>query len=202
MKNLRETLQRAGNRTEMTRTTRRLFLFVLIAISAVAAWDYPLAKPQIASNAGKPAPDFTLKDQDGNDFSLASQRGRKVLIVFYRGHWCPYCMAQLKDLAANKARFDKLNVRIVAISVDTLEMTRKVYETAVNRQFPVLSDPELRVIRAYGLFQEKGINKADIAIRTSVLVDEKGIEVFRRVSATAADIPKSEELLERIAAGK
>lgn len=182
---------------------RRLVLSLILICSLPAlALDYPLAKPQVASNAGNPAPDFTLKDQDGKDFTLSSQRGRKVLIVFYRGHWCPYCMAQLKDLAANKAKFDKAGVRIVAISADALDMARKVHDKAVKKQFTVLSDPDLQVIKAYGLFQEEGINKADIAIRTSVLVDEKGIEVFRRVSATAADIPKAEELLERIAAGK
>lgn len=180
-----------------------LRLLVLIALSVTAfALDYPLAKPQTESNAGKPAPDFMLKDQDGKDFRLSDQKGGKVLIVFYRGHWCPYCMMQLKDLAANKEKFDKVNVKIVAISADGPEMGRKVYEKAAKMQFTILSDPELRVVRAYGLFQEMGINKADIAIRTSVLVDEKGVEVFRRVSKTAADIPKSVELLERIAAGK
>lgn len=177
-------------------------LLSIIATFAAFALDYPLAKPQVAANAGKPAPGFTLKDQDGNDFTLSSQRGRKVLIVFYRGHWCPYCMAQLKDLAANKAKFEKAGVRIVAISADAMEMARKVHEKAVKREFTVLSDPDLKVIKAYGLFQEEGINKADIAIRTTVLVDENGVEVFRRVSATAADIPKAEELLARIAAGK
>ena len=182
---------------------RALTFFAVVMVTvAAAALDYPLAKPQVASNAGKPAPDFVLKDQDGKDFRLSEHRGSKVLIVFYRGHWCPYCMAQLKDLAANKARFEKLGVKIVAISADTPEMGRKVWAGAAKKQFTVLTDPELRVIRSYGLFQEKGINQTDVAIRTFVLVDEKGNEVFRRVSATAADIPQAEELLKRIEAGK
>jgi peroxiredoxin len=181
-------------------TKRLLAAFLLSALAF--ALDYPLAKPQVESNAGKPVPDFVLKDQAGKDFRLADQKGSKVLIVFYRGHWCPYCMAQLKDLAANQAKFEKLNVKIVAISPDAAEFGRKVWEKAANQQFPVLSDPALKVIQSYGLFQEKGINKVDTAIRTSVLVDEKGIEVFRRISKTAADIPTADELLERIKAGK
>jgi cytochrome oxidase Cu insertion factor (SCO1/SenC/PrrC family) len=44
-------------------------------------------KPQIASAAGKAAPDFTLKDQDGHDFTLSSLRGEPVLLLFYRGSW-------------------------------------------------------------------------------------------------------------------
>jgi len=44
-------------------------------------------KPQIASAEGKLAPDFTLKDQDGHDFTLSSLRGAPVLLMFYRGYW-------------------------------------------------------------------------------------------------------------------
>ena len=44
-------------------------------------------KPQIASAAGKPAPDFRLKDQNGQDFTLSSLRGSPVLLIVYRGYW-------------------------------------------------------------------------------------------------------------------
>ena len=44
-------------------------------------------KPQIASAQGKLVPDFTLKDQDGHDFTLSSLRGSPVLLIFYRGYW-------------------------------------------------------------------------------------------------------------------
>jgi cytochrome oxidase Cu insertion factor (SCO1/SenC/PrrC family) len=46
-----------------------------------------LPKPQVASAVGKPAPDFTLKDQNGQDFTLSSLRGGPVLLIFYRGYW-------------------------------------------------------------------------------------------------------------------
>ncbi len=62
-------------------------LFALLHPAAFGAWDYPLAKPQIASNAGKPAPDFELKDQDGKTVKLSSLRGTKVMLVFYRAYW-------------------------------------------------------------------------------------------------------------------
>lgn len=47
--------------------------------------SYP--KPQTASAEGKQAPDFTLKDHDGKEFKLSAQRGRWVLLYFYRGYW-------------------------------------------------------------------------------------------------------------------
>ena len=57
-------------------------LFVLLFLLAMR-----VPKPQIATAAGKPAPDFTLKDQDGHDFTLSSLRGSPVLLIFYRGYW-------------------------------------------------------------------------------------------------------------------
>jgi len=65
-------------------------LVVLLGAVAFGAFVYVMIqvpKPQIASAAGKPAPAFTLKDQDGKDFALASLRGEHVLIIFYRGYW-------------------------------------------------------------------------------------------------------------------
>jgi peroxiredoxin Q/BCP len=47
----------------------------------------PLPKPQIASFAGQPSPDFTLKDQNGQLFHLADHRGHPVVLYFYRGYW-------------------------------------------------------------------------------------------------------------------
>ena len=60
---------------------------LLFTLSALTAAAQGLPKPQIASAEGKLAPDFTLKDQFGNDFRLSSQRGTRVLLVFYRGYW-------------------------------------------------------------------------------------------------------------------
>jgi len=67
---------------------KRLFPALLFAALTVAsAQDEPLPQPQIASGAGRPAPDFTLPDQDGNPVTLSWFRGQKVLVIFFRGHW-------------------------------------------------------------------------------------------------------------------
>jgi len=64
---------------------RRSLIFMLLLGSAIA--QQPLPAPQIPSNAGKPAPGFTLRDQNGAQIHLASLRGHPVLLVFYRGYW-------------------------------------------------------------------------------------------------------------------
>ena len=59
----------------------------LLLLLANMASAQVLPKPQITSAQGKLAPDFTLKDQEGRPFRLASLRGKRVLLVFYRGYW-------------------------------------------------------------------------------------------------------------------
>jgi cytochrome oxidase Cu insertion factor (SCO1/SenC/PrrC family) len=66
----------------MARTGSLLFL-----VFSVLAGAQVLPRPQTASAEGKLAPDFTLKDQQGKSFHLASQRGKRVLLIFYRGYW-------------------------------------------------------------------------------------------------------------------
>lgn len=66
-------------------TAAVLLLVALGALSCVGQQPYP--KPQIASAAGKLAPDFTLEDSQGKPFTLSQQRGHDVVLYFYRGYW-------------------------------------------------------------------------------------------------------------------
>ena len=60
----------------------------LAVVLGVLFWKMmQVPPPQIASAQGKPAPDFTVKDHDGRDFTLSSLRGSPVLLIFYRGYW-------------------------------------------------------------------------------------------------------------------
>jgi len=73
--------------SDAVRAQLRVFIAWLVLLLANTASTQVLPKPQITSAQGKPAPDFTLKDQDGRPFHLASLRGKRVLLVFYRGYW-------------------------------------------------------------------------------------------------------------------
>ena len=75
------------NWSKILKRTVVALLLGAVAFAAVVFVMIQVPKPQIASNTGKPAPAFTLKDQDGKDFALASLRGQHVLIIFYRGYW-------------------------------------------------------------------------------------------------------------------
>jgi AhpC/TSA family protein len=73
--------------SDAVRAQLRVFTACLVLLLANTASTQVLPKPQIPSAQGKPAPDFTLKDQDGRPFHLGSLRGKRVLLVFYRGYW-------------------------------------------------------------------------------------------------------------------
>lgn len=107
-------------------------------------------------------------------------------------------MSQLREFARHKAEFDRRNIRLLAISTDDVSRNRGVWTKVVNRQFPVLSDRDARAIREYGLLHAGGDDgkSRDIAVRTTLLVDEQGREVWRRVSKSAYDIPSVREVLE------
>jgi peroxiredoxin len=165
------------------------------AAAPVPAKPYPQPQIDAQAGAGIEEPDFVLKDQDGQDFQLRKQRGHWVLLFFYRGYWCPYCMTEMRDFAEHADELEKLDVRLVAISVDDQQHAHDVWEKVAQEKFTVLSDPDLTVIRRYGLLHTAGHSGNDIALRTTVFVGQNGREQWRRVSHAVPDIPSWQKTL-------
>lgn len=67
--------------------SRKTILPYFLLLAGLASAAQVLPKPQIESAQGQPAPDFVLKDQHGKRFRLSAQRGKRVLLMFFRGHW-------------------------------------------------------------------------------------------------------------------
>lgn len=98
---------------------------------------------------GDPAPDFRLPDARGNQVSLQDRLASgPVVLVFYRGEWCPYCNTYLRALQAILPDIRKAGASLIAISPQTpdhsLSMTQKA-----DLEFDVLSDATQQVIREY-----------------------------------------------------
>jgi peroxiredoxin Q/BCP len=180
----------------------RILLLLVAGIFATAvrgfAQSHPYPKPQVASAVDTMAPDFALTDQDGKSFTLSSLRGQWVLLFFYRGYWCPYCMTEMSDFADHSDELAKLGVRLIPISVDDQEHAHEVWEKAANKKFTILSDPSAVVIKKYGLLHQDGHAGADIALRTTILVGPDGRERWRRVSRSVPDIPSWDDTLSAI----
>jgi peroxiredoxin len=107
-------------------------------------------------------------------------------------------MTELREFAQRSSDLEQLQVRLVGISVDNQEHAREAWKKAGNQKFTILSDPGARVIRQYGILHEHGNDEADIALRTTLLVDPQGRERWRRVSESVPDIPTADETLAEI----
>jgi alkyl hydroperoxide reductase subunit AhpC len=107
-------------------------------------------------------------------------------------------MNELREFARHSDDLEKLGVRLIPISVDDQEHAHDVWEKAAEKKFTILSDPGAAVIRKYGLLHNAGHDGADIALRTTILIDPEGREQWRRVSRAVPDIPTWGETLSMI----
>jgi peroxiredoxin len=104
-------------------------------------------------------------------------------------------MKQLREFAQRKSDFDAQDARVVGVSVDDLEHTRKVWNEVAKHDAIILSDPGAKVIREYGLLHAKGYKGEDIALRATLIVDKDGREVFRQVSSSVPDVRHADQIL-------
>ena len=103
---------------------------------------------------GDKAPDFTLNDQNGNPVSLADFAGKRVVLYFYPRDNTPGCTRQACAFAGAYQGFKKKDVVVIGVSKDSVASHKKFAEK-FDLPFILLTDPELEVIQAYGVWQEK-----------------------------------------------
>jgi peroxiredoxin len=122
---------------------------------------------------GVPAPDFTLRDQFGQDVTLSSFRGEKaVALVFYPAAFSGVCMGELGGIRDRLAELMTFDTEVLAISCDPI-YTLRAFADSDGLNFPLLSDfwPHGEVCRAYDVFDEsKGS-----ARRSSYVLDREGV---------------------------
>jgi thioredoxin-dependent peroxiredoxin len=137
--------------------------------------------------AGDKAPAFTLTDADGNKVSLADYKGRRVIVYFYPAASTPGCTKEACDFRDNLRDLNDAGLDVVGISPDPPAKLAK-FRDAEKLTFPLLSDPDRRVLTAWGAYGAKQLYGKTVqgVIRSSFVVDEKGkIEVAQyNVKAT------------------
>jgi len=130
---------------------------------------------------GKPAPDFSVVDSHSSPFTLSDFRGRGPLVlVFYRGHWCPFCRKQLSRLQGNLARILERGAHLVALSIDQPRISRALAHE-LGLEFTLLSNPDSSVIDLYGIRNRLLGVESGIPHPAIFLIDVEGIVRFREV---------------------
>jgi peroxiredoxin Q/BCP len=123
---------------------------------------------------GERAPEFSLPATTGTVALRELIAEGAVLLVFYPGDDTPVCTAQLCDYRDHLATFSELGVRVVAINSQSLESHRE-FARKHRLPFPLASDPDRAVCRAYGAAGLLGLTK-----RALVLVDRAGVVRYAR----------------------
>ena len=131
--------------------------------------------PEVRLAPGDAAPDFSLPDADGNEVSLSSLRGQRVIIYFYPAAMTPGCTKQACDFRDSLASLAAAGFAVLGISPDNPAKLAKFRERD-GLTFPLLSDQKRAVLEAYGAYGEKMLygKKSVGVIRSTFVVGPDG----------------------------
>ena len=133
------------------------------------------------------APEFSAKDQNGKTISLQNElKNGKVVLIFYRGQWCPYCNKELKGMQDSLSFITSKGAVVVAVTPELPENISKTIGKT-NASYSILSDDGLKIMKAY-----------DVAYAVDPALNEKykgyGIDLMKANGANGANLPISGSL--------
>lgn len=142
-------------------------------------------------DVGIKAPDFTLKDQNGEDVTLSSFRGKKVVLYFYPKDNTSGCTKQACSFAERHPQFMERGAVVIGVSKDTVESHKKFAEK-YGLPYILLADPKKEVHILYDVWKEKNMYGRTVmgTVRTTYLIDEDGIICKALGKVKAADNPQ------------
>ncbi len=120
----------AGYGTYVAGESNIALLLAGIGLGTFIVYDFWYSRlgrePSAALREGSVLPEFEAQDQNGKMISSRSFAGKPALIMFYRGNWCPLCMAQVKEIAGRYQELAKMGVQVVLISPQPHKNTVKL----------------------------------------------------------------------------
>jgi peroxiredoxin len=159
-----------------------------------------LPKKNPAVSVGATAPDFTATDADGREFRLSDLRGRPVLMKFYRGYWCPYCVGELEQLNRFASEFEKIGVSLIAVSSDRVDELAP-FSHKHKWRIRLLADPTLAIHQLYNVHSPKFAPRRgpvrDLAIPITILLDKEGRVLWLEQTTNFRVRPQAEMVLAR-----
>lgn len=145
---------------------------------------------------GDKAPEFTFKDQNKEEFSLAYLKGKKVILSWHPLAFTSVCTDQMRSLQRNYKRIqEKADTVVVGLSIDPFPAKQKWADILDLRDLKIVSDffPYGQVTKAYGLFNEEN----GASLRANVIIDEEGKIQWIKVYESS-QLPDVDELIENL----
>ena len=127
---------------------------------------------------GDKAPDFTSKDQNGNQISLSDFKGKKLALYFYPKDDTSGCTKQACNLRDSLPALSAAGYQIVGVSIDD-EKSHKKFIEKFDLNFPLIADTDKQLVVAYDVWKEKSMygKKYMGTMRTTFIIDEQGVIV-------------------------
>ena len=148
----------------------------------------------MAVNIGDKAPSFTLKDTELKDISLSDYNGQNVVVLFFPLAFTGVCTTELCSMRDDANKYHNLNAQILAISVDS-PFTLQRFKAENNFNFPVLSDFNKEVTRAYdALYEEFVLGLKGVSKRSAFVIGKDGSIKYAEVLENAQKLPNFEEI--------
>lgn len=188
------------------------------------AWVVCLLNPSLYSQdvpagltTGSTAPLFKGKDQQGHTVSLQDQLKKgPVVLVFYRGYWCPYCNRYLKKLEDSLSLITGKGASLVTVTPEKPESIRKTLEKT-KASYPVIHDEGLKIMQQYGVdyavdqqtidqykkykidFDEaNGSNGANLPVPAVYVINKEGKIIYRFFNKDYTKRPAVSEILSQL----
>lgn len=165
------------------------FLFILITFFGWLLYINWYSVLEIKKNqlleVGVPFPEFTLEESKSSTISTTKFLGKKTIYLFYRGNWCPLCMAQIKELANEYKQLEEKGIQIVLISPQPHGHTKRLAEK-YKVPFIFLTDPKGTSAKKLQIYHKSGVPlglevlgySSDTVFPTVVITDEKGLILY------------------------
>lgn len=161
----------------------------VLGVSSLIAYSYWYSALPRGENeklrVGQSLPEFELETEDGCKVHSRTFLGKPLLLLFYRGNWCPLCMAQVREISAQWREFDARGVQVVLVSPQPHGHTRNL-AAKFDAPFQFLVDSEHRASRHLGIFAQDGLPaglqvlgySSDTVWPTVVITDAEGKILF------------------------
>lgn len=160
------------------------------------------------------APEFSAKDQNGKIISLKDElKNGNVVLIFYRGQWCPYCNKQLKNIEDSLSFITSKGASVFAITPEQTENVSKTIEKT-KATYSILSDDGLKIMKAYNVAyaidpttiekykgygidfsKANGNNGANLPVPTVYIIDKNGTITYRHFDTDYTKRASVQEIL-------
>jgi peroxiredoxin len=138
---------------------------------------------------GEKAPQFTLYASDKSEVSLSDYKGQKVLLLFFPLAFSSTCTKEMCAMRDDISAYEAAGVQILAISVDSV-YTLAQYKRKYKLPFPLLSDFNKEVSRAYGALHESfSLSMRGVSMRAGFVIDNKGTLRYSEILEKPGELP-------------